>query len=109
MMRFFLGALACAFAIVLGACGSSGGGSTPPAPPAPVTPPPPPPEPTFAERLQEWADMDPNPCRQRTPGFEALGGWLKDDGRDVGSSRRYLELNGAEPPAKDQAWCYWRD
>ena len=73
--------------LLLGGCGSSGGTSMPPAPPAPVAPPPPPPEPTFDERLADWAAMDPNPCRARTPGFEALGGWLKDDGRAVGLSR----------------------
>ena len=39
--------------------------------------------------------MDPNPCRARTPGFEALGGWLKDDGRDVGESRVWVSDSGA--------------
>ena len=78
------------FALVFSACGSSGGNGQPPAPPAPVTPPPPPPEPTFVERLQDWADMDPNPCRRKTPGFEALGGWLKDDGRELGTSRVWI-------------------
>ena len=80
--------------LILAACGSSGGTDNPSPPPAPVAPPPPP-EPTFAERLQEWADMDPNPCRARTPGFEALGGWLKDDGRDVGESRVWVSDSGA--------------
>ena len=76
-------------AALLAGCGSSGGTSQPPAPPAPVTPPPPP-EPTFEERLADWAAMDPNPCRARTPGFEALGGWLKDDGRELGESRTWV-------------------
>ena len=82
-------------ALALSACGSSGGTSTPPPPPAPVAPPPPPPEPTFEERLADWAAMDPNPCRARTPGFEALGGWLKDDGREVGKSRVWISDTGA--------------
>ena len=80
-------------ALALGACGSSGGTSTPPAPPPPVTPtpPPPPPEPTFEERLADLAEFDPNPCRARTPGFEALGGWLKNDGRELGASRVWID------------------
>jgi len=82
-------------AFVLGACGSSGGTDNPPAPPAPVVPPPPPPEPTFEERLAEWAEHDPNPCRARTPGFEALGGWLKNDGRELGESRVWIGDQGA--------------
>ena len=81
-------------ALALSACGSSGGTSTPPAPPAPVTPPPPP-EPTFEERLSDLAEHDPNPCRARTPGFEALGGWLKNDGREVGKSRVWINDTGA--------------
>ena len=95
MMRFFPGALACASALVLGACGSSGGTDNPPTPPAPVAPPPPPPEPTFEERLAEWAEYDPNGCRARTPGFEALGGWIKNDGRELGQSRVWVDDNGA--------------
>ena len=75
-------------ALALTACGSSGGTSTPPAPPAP---PPPPPEPTFEERLSDLAEFDPNDCRARTPGFEALGGWLKNDGREVGASRVWMD------------------
>ena len=80
-------------ALALAACGSSGGTSTPPVPPAPVTPPPPPPppEPTFEERLADLAAFDPNPCRARTPGFEALGGWLKNDGREIGGSRVWID------------------
>ena len=84
-------------ALALAACGSSGGTSTPPAPPAPVTPPappPPPPEPTFEERLADLAAFDPNPCRAETPGFEALGGWLKNDGREIGASRVWLRDSG---------------
>ena len=79
--------------LALAACGSSGGTSTPPVPPAPVTPPPPPPppEPTFEERLADLAAFDPNPCRARTPGFEALGGWLKNDGREIGGSRVWID------------------
>ena len=82
-----------ALAVLVSGCGSSGGSSTPPAPPAPVTPtpPPPPPEPTFDERLADLAEFDPNPCRARTPGFEALGGWLKNDGREVGASRVWID------------------
>ena len=77
--------------LALTACGSSGGTSTPPAPPGPVAPPPPPPEPTFEERLSNLAEFDPNPCRARTPGFEALGGWLKNDGRELGGSRVWMD------------------
>ena len=94
MREFFLAALC---TLALAACGSSGGGSTPPAPPAPVTPPappPPPPEPTFEERLADLAAFDPNPCRAETPGFEALGGWLKNDGREIGASRVWLRDSG---------------
>ena len=82
-------------ALALTACGSSGGTSTPPAPPPPVAPPPPPPEPTFEERLADLAEFDPNPCRAETPGFEALGGWLKNDGRDLGGSRVWIVDVGA--------------
>ena len=78
------------FSLFLAACGSSGGGSHPPAPPAPVTPPPPPPEPAFEKRLADWAQHDPNACRALTPGFEALGGWLKNDGREPGTSRVWI-------------------
>ena len=81
-------------ALALGACGSSGGTSTPPAPPPPVAPPPPPPEPTFEERLADLAEFDPNDCRARTPGFEALGGWLKNDGREIGGSRVWIRDGG---------------
>ena len=77
-------------ALALTACGSSGGTGQPPAPPAPVVPPPPPPEPTFEERLADLAEFDPNPCRADTPGFEALGGWLKNDGRELGDSRVWI-------------------
>ena len=86
--------------LALAACGSSGGTSTPPAPPPPVTPPapppppPPPPEPTFEERLADLAAFDPNPCRAETPGFEALGGWLKNDGRELGGSRVWIDDGG---------------
>ena len=41
------------------------------------------------------AEHDPNPCRARTPGFEALGGWLKNDGRDLGKSRVWIGDSGA--------------
>ena len=78
-------------ALALASCGSSGGNSTPPPPPGPVTPPPPPPEPTFEERLEDLAEHDMNPCRARTPGFEALGGWLKNDGRELGTSRVWID------------------
>ena len=91
MRRFFFVALS---ALAIAACGSSGGTSTPPPPPAPVTPPappPPPPEPTFEERLADLAAFDPNPCRAETPGFEALGGWLKNDGRELGGSRVWID------------------
>lgn len=91
--------LACAMAaLLLGACGSSGGGGEPPRPPAPVAPPPPPPEPTFEERLADLATADMNACRAQTPGFEALGGWLKNDerenGRVIGGSRVWLHEGG---------------
>ena len=77
-------------AALLAGCGSSGGTDNPPAPPAPVAPPPPPPEPTFEERLADLAAFDPNPCRAETPGFEALGGWLANDGRELGESRVWI-------------------
>lgn len=92
----------CVAALMMSAgCGSSGGTATPPpppdpvAPPAPPPPPPPPPEPTFEQRLADWAAFDPNPCRAETPGFEALGGWLKDDGRALGESRVWIGDQGA--------------
>ena len=93
MRRFLFVALS---VLAIAACGSSGGTSTPPAPPAPVAPPPPPPppEPTFEERLADLAEFDPNPCRAETPGFEALGGWLKNDGREIGASRVWLRDSG---------------
>ena len=85
--------LAALVSLALAACGSSGGTDNPPAPPAPVTPPPPP-EPTFEERLADLAEFDPNACRAQTPGFEALGGWLKNDGRSMGGSRTWLRDSG---------------
>ena len=90
MRRFLFVALS---VLAIAACGSSGGTSTPAAPPPPVTPtpPPPPPEPTFEERLSDLAEFDPNPCRAETPGFEALGGWLKNDGREIGGSRVWVD------------------
>ena len=65
-----------------------------PPPVTPPAPPPPPPEPTFEERLADLAAFDPNPCRAETPGFEALGGWLKNDGREIGASRVWLRDSG---------------
>ena len=92
-------------------CGSSGGTSTPPAPPPPVTPPPPPPppEPTFEERLADLAEFDPNPCRARTPGFEALGGWLLNDGRELGTSRVWIRDVGSRtaPPSESHGARVW--
>ena len=88
--RFFSIGILSLSALALAACGSSGGNSAPPAPPGPVTPPPPP-EPTFEERLEDLAEHDPNPCRARTSGFEALGGWLKNDGRELGGSRVWID------------------
>ena len=82
------------FTLAIAACGSSGGTNNPPAPPAPVAPPPPPPEPTFEERLADLAAHDPNSCRARTPGFEALGGWLKNDGRELTKSRVWVGDSG---------------
>lgn len=52
--------------------------------------------------------MDPNPCRQRTPGFEALGGWLKDDGRDVGTSRVWARDNGLLTDTESHGARVWR-
>lgn len=95
MYKFLLAALGF---LALAACGSSGGGGNPAPPPMPVTPPappPPPPEPTFEERLADLAGHDPNPCRARTPGFEALGGWLVNDGRELGRSRVWVDDQGA--------------
>ena len=97
-----------AIAVLISGCGSSGGSSTPPAPPAPVAPPPPPPEPTFDERLADWAAMDPNPCRARTPGFEAFGGWLKDDGREVGASRVWMRDTGELSDASSHGARVWK-
>ena len=94
--------------LLLGGCGSSGGTSTPPAPPGPVAPPPPPPEPTFDERLADWAAMDSNDCRARTPGFEALGGWLKDDGREVGASRVWMIDSGELSDASSHGARVWK-
>ena len=100
----------CVFSLLIAGCGSSGGTSQPPVPPAPVTPPPPPPpppEPTFEERLAEWAEMDPNDCRARTPGFEALGGWLKDDGRELGMSRIWVRDNGSPSDMGTHGGTVW--
>lgn len=85
-MRLFPGAFVCVLAFVLGACGSSGGTDNPPSPPAPVAPP----EPTFEQRLADLAAFDRNRCRAETPGFEALGGWLANDGRELGESRVWI-------------------
>ena len=52
--------------------------------------------------------MDPNPCRARTPGFEALGGWLKDDGRDVGTSRVWARDNGLLTDTESHGARVWR-
>ena len=106
-MKTLLVSLICLTAMSIAGCGSSGGSSTPPAPPAPVTPPPPPPEPTFDERLADWAAMDPNPCRARTPGFEALGGWLKDDGRELGTSRVWMRDGGELSDATSHGARVW--
>ena len=98
-------------AATMAGCGSSGGTSTPPAPPPPVTPPPPPPppEPTFEERLADLAEFDPNPCRARTPGFEALGGWLLNDGRELGTSRVWIRDVGSRtaPPSESHGARVW--
>ena len=107
-MKTLLVSLICLSALSIAACGSSGGSSTPPAPPAPVAPPPPPPEPTFDERLADWAAMDPNPCRARTPGFEAFGGWLKDDGREVGASRVWMSDVGELSDASSHGARVWK-
>ena len=103
MQRVFLVGM-CVLTLV--GCSSSGGTSEPPAPPTPVTPPPPP-EPTFKERLADWAAMDPNPCRVRTPGFEALGGWLKDDGRELGEARVWLTDSGALTDSNSHGARVW--
>ena len=96
--RFISPLILISSALAIAACGSSGGTDNPPAPPAPVTPPapPPPPEPTFEERLQEWADLDPNGCRAQTPGFEAFGGWIKDNRSELGESRVWLPDRGED-------------
>ncbi len=73
--------------VFLAGCGSGGGAAKPPAQTPP--PPPPPPPPTFEERLAEWSDKEPRPCRANTPGFEALGGWIKDSGKS-GKSRVWI-------------------
>ena len=51
--------------------------------------------------------MDPNPCRARTPGFEALGGWLKDDGRDLGDSKVWVRDTGALSDAASHGAQVW--
>lgn len=95
-IAFFLAA-----AVFSGGCGSGGGTATPPAPPGPVAPPPPPPEPTFEERLADLAAHDPNGCRAKTPGFEALGGWLKDSEREIGDSRVWIrDTGGLDAPVE---------
>ena len=94
MTNLFLGRIAALVLLfsILAACSSSGGTAQPPPPPVPVAPPaPPPPDPTFEERLAEWAERDPNACRAQTLGFEALGGWLKNDGRELGPSRVWID------------------
>ena len=96
-----------ASAMTLAGCGSSGGTATPPAPPGPVAPPPPPPEPTFEERLADLAAHDPNGCREETPGFEALGGWLKDDGRELSKSRVWVGDNGALDDPSSHGAAVW--
>ena len=56
--------------------------------------------------------MDPNDCRARTPGFEALGGWLKDDGRDVLTSRVWVrDIGLLTDPASHgaQVWKTFSD
>ena len=100
--------LAATAALVAG-CGSSGGTDNPPAPPAPVAPSPPPPEPTFEERLADLAAFDPNPCRAETPGFEALGGWLANDGRELGESRVWIGDYGPldAPPQESHGARVW--
>ena len=100
------------FSLLIAGCGSSGGTDNPPPPPAPVAPPPPPPEPTFEERLSDLAAFDPNPCRAETPGFEALGGWLKNDGRKLGQSRVWVGDQGALTDAEShgaQVWAVFTD
>ena len=94
-------------ALVLSACGASGGASTPPAPPTLVTPPPPPPEPAFERRLADWAQHDPNACRALTPGFEALGGWLKNDGREPGTSRVWISDVGELSDGSSHGALVW--
>ena len=48
------------------------------------------------------AAFDPNACRAQTPGFEALGGWLRNDGRDSGRSRVWVSDQGAlDEPLSD--------
>ena len=86
-MHISNGLVLAAIAVIVAGCGSSGGTSQPPEPPAPVTPPPPPPERTFEERLRDLAAHDPNSCRALTPGFEAFGGWIKNNGRELAPSR----------------------
>ncbi len=98
--------------LALAACGSSGGSGNPPPPPEPMAPPPPPPpEPTFEERLADLAAFDPNPCRAATPGFEALGGWLQNDGRELGTSRVWISdkgpFNAAELNSNNHGALVW--
>ncbi len=78
------------FSLMLIGCGSSEGRM--PNPPLP-------PQPALEARLAEWAANDPNNCRARTPGFEALGGWLKADGREPGESRIWvLDVGALDQP-----------
>ena len=40
--------------------------------------------------------MDPNGCRAQTPGFEAFGGWIKDNRSELGESRVWLPDRGED-------------
>ena len=61
-------------------------------PPAPVAPAPPP-SGTYIRGTawRIWAAHDTNDVPgEARPGFEALGGWLKNDGRELGKSRVWV-------------------
>ena len=59
--------------------------------------------------MADLAEFDPNPCRAETPGFEALGGWLKNDGREIGGSRAWIDDVGTldQPFAESHGRRVW--